>query len=153
MFAVHNYSCLEKEVLKLWGPKSFWRKKTVKALDNYGGVDWTAYFSDRPFWITETNCNWSYPPKVPNKTQACEMITGQTKTAGIGSIETYLALDSVFRVAWWNVDSNKSEKKKSGNGIGKVANARLMDPDTHELTPIGKAFQANFDAAKVECKG
>lgn len=74
------------------------------------------------------------------------MITGQTKIGGIGSIETYLALDSVFRVAWWNVASTKSE-----NDIGGVANARMMDPDTKELTPIGRAFQANFDAKKVDC--
>lgn len=58
-FAMHYYNCDESEVTYYWGPQGKWVSKTKNILNGYGGINWDQYFHERPFWITETNCDSS----------------------------------------------------------------------------------------------
>jgi len=145
-FSVHYYQCPQHDHLKYFGYNDTSDSHNVKRqvltmLDGYGGKDWTSWYNQRRYWMTEVNCNHEDGAKWPggmDPVESCQIISGnRSETHGIGPFRTLLRMDEVARFNWWNTWNDATTN--TGTSSQRTLDARMIDNDNMVLPP-GKAI-------------
>ena len=125
-FAIHEYQCSEEYWSEEYGAHGTWRA-VLKAKLRGGSAtgteqpDWDAYVDARPFWVTETNCNWDERTHPPTSAEQCRRVAGQKTMYGAGSLAAFEALETVERYSWWPLyHEEESGKVRSAHTHGRT---------------------------------
>ena len=142
--AVHEYNCNEWFWRNNYGSNGGFRSGLASALGGHGGYDWSAYVAARPFWVTETNCNWE-GGGFPGAVETCLRASGrQPSTHGRGSIATMNELDEISTYSWWTLSGSYPAGSRRHN-------VQIADADGCLLAPGQALVAANGGDPSLGC--
>jgi len=122
---------------------------------------WDPYFDSVKLWVTETSCSgdldWDKVnkdnddlPETPTAEDSCRYITGQDCFRQEGSVQALLGMDNIERFSWFTLFPNPPRKHPNYESITAAA---IMDHETLEPRPVGRALLNGLEAHEAECDG
>jgi hypothetical protein len=173
--AVHFYTCMAPRWKEAYEYPDGEFYKNIKDLLKHINVDWDKYFSKRPLWITEFNCNndnvrgsfcehyseGCSATLLGSHEEQCERITGQAANPwashagwGEGVIRWLENAPNVERWSWWTTfNPGSAPEVKPFRQV--AASMVVEEGGEYQITPSARALMLGTDVSDctyAKCK-